>query len=48
MNSPEDVEQSAGCQTSKNCSSEPQDLYMKKIQNIATEILLMEGYGRIL
>lgn len=32
--SPKDVEDSAGCQTSKNCSSKPQDLDIKKIQNM--------------
>lgn len=29
---PEDVEHSAGCQTSKHCSPKPQDLDVKKVQ----------------
>lgn len=36
MFSPEDVEHSAGCQTSKNSSSKPQDLDIRKIEHMVT------------
>lgn len=44
MFSPEDVEHSAGCQTSKNSSSKPQDLDIRKIEHMVTITLLRQTY----